>query len=168
LFPNNIYLLNYHFTHREITKETDNTTVRPLGRIVYRKTPIVKMSANTMPILGGSPLGNGERWPWDGARQRATPPAVELTTAPRSSLARRLLDSRRAPVPPSWQLASYPNHPLTKDESSQVDGFIQPMQDPGQVAQHTSSYGGGGRELMSAGAPWAHRSFIFCGRLGKK
>jgi hypothetical protein len=32
-----IYLSNYHFTHMETTEETDNTTVRLLGRIVYRK-----------------------------------------------------------------------------------------------------------------------------------
>jgi hypothetical protein len=39
-FPNNIYLSNYHFTYRETSEETDNTTVRPLGCIVYRKRPL--------------------------------------------------------------------------------------------------------------------------------
>jgi hypothetical protein len=38
-FPNNIYLSNYYFNHRETTEETDNTSVGLLGRIVYRKNP---------------------------------------------------------------------------------------------------------------------------------
>jgi hypothetical protein len=38
-FPNNIHRANYHFTHSNKLKKIDNTTVIPLGGIVYRKRP---------------------------------------------------------------------------------------------------------------------------------
>jgi hypothetical protein len=38
-FPNNIHRANYHFTHSKKLKKPDNTTVLPLGGIVYRKKP---------------------------------------------------------------------------------------------------------------------------------
>jgi hypothetical protein len=39
-FPNNIHQANYHFTHSKNLKKTGNTTVLPLGGIVYRKRPL--------------------------------------------------------------------------------------------------------------------------------
>jgi hypothetical protein len=40
-FPNNIHRKNYHFTHStELKKKSDNTTVLPLGGIVYHKRPL--------------------------------------------------------------------------------------------------------------------------------
>jgi hypothetical protein len=35
IFSNNIYRANYHFTHSKKTEKNDNTTVLPLGGIVY-------------------------------------------------------------------------------------------------------------------------------------
>jgi hypothetical protein len=39
-FPNNIHRANYHFTHSKKLKKINNTTVLPLGGIVYRKNPL--------------------------------------------------------------------------------------------------------------------------------
>jgi hypothetical protein len=38
-FSNNIHRANYHFTHSKKLKTPDNTTVLPLGGIVYSKRP---------------------------------------------------------------------------------------------------------------------------------
>jgi hypothetical protein len=40
-FPNNTHGANYDFTHSKKLKKNDNTTVPPLGGIVYRKRPLV-------------------------------------------------------------------------------------------------------------------------------
>jgi hypothetical protein len=41
VFPNNIHRANYYFIDSKKTeKKTDNTTVLPLGGIVYRKKPL--------------------------------------------------------------------------------------------------------------------------------
>jgi hypothetical protein len=39
-FPNNKHRANYNFTHSKRTEKIDNTTVLPLGSIVYRKKPL--------------------------------------------------------------------------------------------------------------------------------
>jgi hypothetical protein len=39
-FPNNTNRASYHFTHSKKLKTPDNTTIPPLGGIVYSKRPL--------------------------------------------------------------------------------------------------------------------------------
>jgi hypothetical protein len=60
-FPNNIHRANYHITHSKKQKKPDNTTVLPLGGIVYRKNLVclyvLPKTQASYPLLSSLCLG---------------------------------------------------------------------------------------------------------------